>query len=238
MKNKRSSFLTGLIAVALLQLAVMSSQAQIIRTNGATVIINNFDDANQVVINDNLTDGGVPGNGTPWPWGNWFGTAFSNVVWDASDAGQLGDSPGSGSMLIQSYFPDGGVGGQYGSQFVVFNGFGVFNPPFNGYGTLLTNVNVVTNFTCDIRFAAFSATNADGTFPTVEFGTYGIDTNNYGQYDFGSVNLPVGDTNWYHVSIPLAANPTWALIPSIYIKIFSSLGSDPGNDVPVFLYVD
>ena len=60
MKNKRSSFLTGLIAVALLQLAVMSSQAQIIRTNGANVIINNFDDANQVLINDNLTDNGSP----------------------------------------------------------------------------------------------------------------------------------------------------------------------------------
>jgi hypothetical protein len=250
MNKKRSSLLMGLIAIAILQFAVISSQSQIIKTNGATVIINNFDTSDQVYFNDNLTDGGVPGNGTLWPWGNWFGQAFSNVVWDANDSGQIGDTPGSGSMLIQSYFPDGGVGGMYGTQFVLYNGFASwtggaltsapFNPPFQGYGSLVTNVNIVTNFTCDIRFAAFSATNADGTFPAVEFGTAGADMNaNPGQYPFGSVILPVGDTNWFHVSIPIAANTIWSNIPNVYIKIFSGLTTNATTPVvPEFLYVD
>jgi hypothetical protein len=243
MKTKRSSILTGLIAIALLHLAVISSQAQIIRTNGATVIINNFDTSDQVVYNNNLTDGGDPTQPPQFPWINWFGTAFSNAVWDASDSGALGDAPGSGSMLIQSYFPDGGVGGQYGTQFVCYNGFpnpGPFNPPFHGYGSLLTNVPIVTNFTCDIRFDPISATNANGTFPTVEFGTAGADTNaNPGQYDFGSVTLQSTVTNWYHVSIPLAANSIWSNIPNIYIKIFSALTTNATTPVvPEFLYVD
>ncbi|HEV2437050.1 MAG TPA: hypothetical protein VG077_13725 [Verrucomicrobiae bacterium] len=232
MKNKRSSFLTGVLAIAILQIAVISSRAQIIATNGSTVIINNFDTSDQVYINQNLGYG----NTGQFAWANWFGQAFSNVVWDASDAGAPGDNPGSGSMLIQSYFPDGGIGGMYGTQFVVFDGFGAFNPPFNGFGTLLTNVTIVTNFSCDIRFDPISATNANGTFPTVEFGTYGNDTN-FNQYDFGTVTLQSTNTNWFHVSIPLAANPIWTNIPSVFVKIFSSLGAT-GSNVPVFLYVD
>ncbi len=168
MKNKQLSLLTGLLAVGIFQFAIMSSQAQIIATNGNTVIINNFDTSDQVYLNQNLGYGA-------YPWGNWFGAAYSNVVWSASDAGAPGDNPGSGSMLIQSYFPDGGVGGANGTQFVVFNGFGAFQPPFNGYGTLLTNVEVVTNFSCDIRFDPVSASSG-GNFPTVEFGTSGNDT--------------------------------------------------------------
>ncbi len=206
----------------------MSSQAQIIATNGNTVIINNFDTSDQVYLNQNLGYGA-------YPWGNWFGAAYSNVVWSASDAGAPGDNPGSGSMLIQSYFPDGGVGGANGTQFVVFNGFGAFQPPFNGYGTLLTNVEVVTNFSCDIRFDPVSASSG-GNFPTVEFGTYGNDTN-YGQYDFGSITIPSTNLNWVHVSIPVTANSIWTNIPSVYVKIFSAIGAT-GSNVPVYLYVD
>ncbi len=226
MKNKESSLLKVILAIAMLQFAVTSSHAQIIATNGNVVIINNFDTSDQVYLNNNL--------GTAFPWGNWFGQAFSNVVWSASDAGAPGDNAGSGSMLIESYFPDGGIGGMYGTQFVVFNGFGAFTPPFDGNGTLLTNVEIVTNLSCDIRFDPISATNADGTFPTIEFGTYGVDTN-YSQYDFGSVTLQATNTNWVHVSIPIAANAIWSNIPSIYIKIFSGTLS---NSAPEFLYVD
>src|SRR6516225_5303360 len=169
MKNRRPSFLmflTGILAIVIAQFAVVSTHAQIIATNGNTVIINNFDTSDQVYLNDNLGYGSKS-------WVNWFGQAFSNVVWDPSDAGAPGDNPGSGSMLIQSYFPDGGIGGMYGTQFVLLNGFFAFQPPFLGYGTLVTNVLVVTNFSCDIRFDPVSGTNANGTFPTVEFGTSG-----------------------------------------------------------------
>lgn len=236
MKIKPSSFLTGLIAMAILLFAAIGVQAQIIATNGTTVIINNFDTSDQVYYNDNLTDGGVPGSGTLWPWGYWFGQAYSNVVWDASDAGAPGDNPGSGSMLIQSYFPDSGTGRQYGSQFVVHAGFGVFNPPFNGFGTLLTNVQVVTNFSCDIRFDPVSVTNPTGTFPTVEFGTYGNDTN-FGQYDFGQVTVQATNLGWVHVSLPISANAIWTNIPEVFVKIFSNLGTS-NNPAPEFLYVD
>lgn len=235
MKNKASSLLTALLAISILQFAVMSSRAQIIATNGNTVIINNFDTSDQVYLNQNLGYGS-------YPWENWFGAAFSNVVWDASDAGAPGDNPGSGSMLIQSYFPDGGVGGANGPQFVLFPGFYCFQPPFNGYGTLLTNVLVVTNFSCDIRFDPVSATNADGTFPTVEFGTMGNDpnTNSPGQYDFGTITLQATNTNWVHVSIPVTANSIWTNIPSLYVKIFSGTIGDAAtfSNAPVFLYVD
>jgi len=234
MKNKRTSILTGILAILILQFAVISSQAQIIATNGNTVIINNFDTSDQVFINGNLT-----GGSTPFPWGNWFGTAFSNVVWSASDAGAPGDNPGSGSMLIESYFPDGGIGGQFGTQFVVFNGFGAFQTPFNGYGTLLTNVQIVTNFSCDIRFDPVSATNlTGGTYPTVEFGTYGNDTN-FAQYDFGQIIVQSTNTNWVHVSIPVTASSSWTNISSIYVKIFSNLTTNNTTPVvPEFLYVD
>jgi hypothetical protein len=222
MKNKRSLFLTGILAIAIVQFAVMRSQAQIIATNGNVVIINNFDTSDQVYLNNGF------------PWENWFGAAFSNVVWSASDAGAPGDNAGSGSLLIQSYFPDGGVGGANGPQFVAFTGFNPFSPPFDGNGTLLTNVEIVTNLSCDIRFDPISATNANGTFPTIEFGTSGTDTN-FGQYDFGTVTLQATNTNWVHVSIPITANAIWSNIPNLYIKIFSGTLS---NSAPEFLYVD
>ena len=235
MKNRRPSFLmflTGILAIVIAQFAVVSTHAQIIATNGNTVIINNFDTSDQVYLNDNLGYGSKS-------WVNWFGQAFSNVVWDPSDAGAPGDNPGSGSMLIQSYFPDGGIGGMYGTQFVLLNGFFAFQPPFLGYGTLLTNVLVVTNFSCDIRFDPVSGTNANGTFPTVEFGTSGTDTNYSSQFDFGQVTVQSTNTNWVHVSIPLAANSIWSTIPEVYIKIFSSLTTnDTTPVVPEFLYVD
>lgn len=226
MKHRRSSFLIGTLAIATLQFAVMNSQAQIIATNGNTVIINNFDTSDQVYLNDNLGGGGV------YSWGNWFGAAYSNVVWDASDAS---NNASSGSMLIQSYFPDGGVGGGSGPQFVVYAGNDPFSPPFNGFGNTTPNVTIVTNFSCDVRFAPFDGTNADGTFPTIEFGTRGVD---YGQHDFGTLSVPGTNTNWVHVSIPLAQNPVWTNIPNVFVKIYNNTLGSATTNVPEFLYVD
>lgn len=228
MKNKWSSFLTGILAIVALQFAIINSKAQIIATNGNVVIINNFDTSDQVYLNQNLNQGS-------FPWINWFGQSYSNVVWDPSDAGAPGDTAGSGSLLIQSYYPDAGVGGCCGPQFVAYCGNSPFNPPFNGFGNTLPNVTIVTNFTCDVRFDPVSATNANGTFPTIEFGTRGVD---FGQHDFGTMSVQSTNTNWVHVSIPLAQNASWTNIPNVFVKIFSGTLGTSNNPVPVFLYVD
>lgn len=206
MKNKTSSLLTGILTIVLLQFAVTTSLAQngpIVGTNGNVVTINNFDTGSQVTNNGGFA------------WGNWFGTAYSNVVWSAQDAS---NNPSSGSMEIISFYPDSGIGGCCGSQFVVYAGNSPFNPPFAGNGTTLS-VPTVTNFQCDIKIDPVSGTNANGTYPTIDFGTRGT---NFGQYFFGSITIQGTNNNWVHVNIPVAANVQWTNIPNLFIHCFNN----------------
>ena len=204
MKTKRSSILTGMLAISMLQFAAMNSLAQTVATNGNILIVNNFDTAYQVTNNGGFA------------WQNWYGTAYSNVLWSADDAS---NNPNSGSLEIVSFFPDAGVSGANGPQFLAIDGFGPFNPALNGNGAP-TNY-VITNFTCDVRILPFSVTNASGQYPLLEFGT--MTTNYSTAYDFGSLQLTSAQTNWVHVSLPLAPSANWAQIPGVFIKSYSSL---------------
>ena len=158
-------------------------------------------------------------------WINWFGTAFSNLVWDATSDAQ--NNPNSGSLKIIALFPDAGIGGQYGPQFVVMDNYNGITPNLNGFD--------ITGFQCDVRFDPTSATEVDTgvtNFGTVEFGSRGID---YGQHDFGSISVPVTQTNWVHVSLPVNAisDANITNIPNVYVKIYS--GTRTGTTI---LWVD
>jgi glucuronoarabinoxylan endo-1,4-beta-xylanase len=121
-------------------------------------------------------------------WGNWFGDAFQSVSWDA--ATDANTNAGSGALKIVANFP--GATGSH--QFEIFNGFNGVNPPVNGIQ--------FTNFQCDVRFAAGSATNSSGNFGFLQFGTpvgYSQD------YFSGGVSVAANNTNWVHVSLPLNA---------------------------------
>src|ERR1041385_5721070 len=87
-----------------------------------SVLINAFDSA------DELSDAAHSGAN---PWQNWFGTAYYQVLWDTSDAS---NNPSSGSLQIQAFFPDSGIGGCCGPQFVAMDGYGGINPPLTGNG--------------------------------------------------------------------------------------------------------
>ncbi len=120
-------------------------------------------------------------------WGNWFGNAFQSLAWDsASDAA---GSTNSGSMKVTVNFNGQGA---IPNQFEVYDGFSGITPPLNG--------TQYTNFQCDVRFAAGSAT-INNTFGHLEFGI----AVGFGQDYFGSVDVPAGNTNWVHVSINLNA---------------------------------
>jgi glucuronoarabinoxylan endo-1,4-beta-xylanase len=125
-------------------------------------------------------------------WGNWFGDAFQSLVWDStSDAS---NNPASGSMKITADFNGSG---SIPNQFAVFDGFTGISPPVNGL--------FYTNFQCDVRFAAGSATVTDGSQATFGYLEFGIATPGYGQDYFGGIAVPATDTNWVHVSLPLDA---------------------------------
>ena len=121
-------------------------------------------------------------------WSNWFGGAFQSLSFDpTSDAN---GNPQSGSLKIVSNFPTNT------DQFEVWNGINGFSPAINGFQ--------FTNFQCDVRFAAGSATNSSGYFGSLQFG---VPTPTYGQDYFStSVNVPASNTNWIHVSINLNPN--------------------------------
>ena len=121
-------------------------------------------------------------------WSNWFGGAFQSLSLDAtSDAN---GNPNSGSLKIVANFPTNT------DQYEVWNGVNGFKPTINGFQ--------FTNFQCDVRFAAGSATNSSGNFSSLQFG---VPTPTYGQDYFStSVNIPASNTNWVHVSINLNPN--------------------------------
>lgn len=166
------------------------------------VTVNAFNDSTEVTAN----------NGQPWQ--NWFGTAFYQLLWDSSDAT---NNPSSGSLRVETYYPDAGIGGCCGPQFLVMNAYDGINPPLAGNGNAL-NVPVATNVTFDIRFDPMTDTNGSANWPTIEVGTRGV---NFGQYTFGTITVPATETNWVHVSIPIAASANWTNIPNVFFKHYS-----------------
>lgn len=194
MKQNCIRALTPLFMAAALPLASGPAQAQ------TTVLLHAFDNADEVTVNN--------GN----PWGNWFGTAFYQVLWDASDAAA---NPNSGSLKIEAFFPDSGIGGCCGPQFLAYNQNDGINPPLAGNGSSLP-VAVATNVSFDVRFEPDSVYNTNANnWPTIEVGTRGT---GFGQPVFGTFTIPHAETNWVRVNIPIAANPDWATIPNIFIK--------------------
>ena len=123
-------------------------------------------------------------------WSNWsFATAFESLAWDpTSDAD--GDT-NSGSLEITADYSGSA------NQFLVFDSYNGINPPING--------NLVTNFQCDVRFAGSSPITTNSGVGTYGHLSFGVRTASYGQDYFGSVEVPAGNTNWVHVSIPINA---------------------------------
>jgi glucuronoarabinoxylan endo-1,4-beta-xylanase len=144
----------------------------------------------QTVTNviDTFDTNSYPNNSITNKWSNWFGGAFVSLSLDpALDANT---NAASGSLKIVANFPTNT------DQFEVWNGISGFNPAVNGFQ--------FTNFQCDVRFAAGSATNSGGNFGSLQFG---VPTPSYGQdYFNGGIFIPASNTNWVHVSIALNPN--------------------------------
>jgi hypothetical protein len=202
MKTKRSFTLKWALAAGALPFVLSVSPAQV------PVLINAFDTSAEV------TD---DAHGGANAWGNWYGTAFYQVLWDASDAS---NNPSSGSLKIEAYYPDAGLSGSCcGSQFLAQNGYNGIVPPLIGNGGP-PSAALATNVEFDLRFEPDSlyVTNANN-WPTIEVGTRGLD---YTADTFGTVTLPHSQTNWVHVAIPIAANSAWTNIPNVFFKYWTA----------------
>src|SRR5579883_1448612 len=156
-------------------------------------------------------------------WGNWFGGAFQSLAWDpTSDAGS---NSNSGSLKIIANFTPSA------NQFEVFDGYSGIRPPLNGL--------LYTNFQCDVRFAPGSATTTNGGMISFGYLEFGVISSGYGQDYFGGVDVPAGNTNWVHVSIPLdaTADTNLAQINDVLIHIYGPYYS-PGLSGTSTLWVD
>jgi hypothetical protein len=200
----------GSLLGALAFAACSVSQAQV--TN---FVVDSFDPAG---VGTNIYSSGMITN----VWSVWFGSAVQSITWDAnSDAS---NNPSSGSMKISANF---------GDQLVVFNGFGTFTPAVNGFQ--------YTNFECDVRFDPSSATTVNGgttNFGHLEFGT---DTKpSDGQDYFGGLEIPVSNTNWVHVSLPIKAisDPNFTNIQDVVVHIYGPWYSNFPLTGPSILWVD
>lgn len=168
-------------------------------------------------------------------WWNWFGAAFQNVSWDPTmDANS---NAASGSMKISANFPNG-------DQFVVWD-----QSPTNNFssiinmlygGTNYLNGFQFTNFQCDIRFASGSATTVNGT--TTNYGHFQIGTRtaDYGQTFFGNIEVPVGNTNWVHLSFPInpVLNPSLTNVYDLLVKIDGNWYQSFKMNGPTTLWID
>lgn len=198
MKIKLSRLLAALMPAVALIAAPNISPAQ------SSVVVNAFNTSDEVTVN----------NGQPWI--NWYGTAFYQVLWDSSDAS---NNVNSGSIRIEAYFPDSGIGGQYGPQFLAMNGYDGIQPPIPGNGNS-SGVAVATNISFDLRFDPMTDPNGSTTWPTIEVGTRG--QTGFTAYNFGSIGgIPVTQTNWVHVNIPIAPSANWTNIPHVFFKHYS-----------------
>lgn len=198
MNTTTSRLLAVLLAVAALSATPERTRAQ------STVLIHAFNDAAEVTAN----------NGQPWI--NWYGQAFYQVLWDSSDAS---NNVNSGSIRIEAYFPDSGIGGCCGPQFLAMNGYDGIQPPLPGNGNA-SGVAVATNISFDLRFDPMTDPNGSATWPTIEVGTRG--QAGFTAHNFGTIGgIPVTQTNWVHVNIPIASSSDWTNITHVYFKHYS-----------------
>jgi glucuronoarabinoxylan endo-1,4-beta-xylanase len=123
-------------------------------------------------------------------WDNWFGGAFQSLVWDPNT--DANNNSGSASMKVTANYQS------TNNQIEIWDE-GQINPPLDGAW--------LTNFSCDVMFAAGSATTVNGSGQTI-YGhlQFGARTPSYGQDYFGSVEIPAGNNGWTHVNIPINAN--------------------------------
>jgi glucuronoarabinoxylan endo-1,4-beta-xylanase len=169
------------LGLLLVALLGVNGQAQT-----TTYIVDQFNPAG---TGGNSYSGGQIGN----VWGNWFGTAFQSLVWDsASDANT---NASSGSLKITANFSSAN------NQFEIYNGLNGLTPPLLGLQ--------YTNFQCDVRFAAGSATITVGGVSIFGHLQFGTSTAAYGQEYFGGstygIDIVATNTNWVHISIPINA---------------------------------
>jgi hypothetical protein len=233
-KTQRSRIAFWLVACSALLVATFASHAQ------------------QTFIVDDFVPAGVgPANPTnydnyPWTtsyssgqisnvWWNWFGGAFSNLVWDSTvDAS---NNPSSGSMKITANFTSN-PGASIYSQWVVWD-----DGNTNNYFSLNLSGLTYTNFQCDVKFAPGSASDAGTTGGQPIFGhlRFGIrPAADWGVQDwFGGVDIPATNTDWVHVSLPLNAisDPNLVNMGSVLIQIDSAYYSLNLNG-PSTLWVD
>ncbi|HEY1789330.1 MAG TPA: hypothetical protein VGJ73_14315 [Verrucomicrobiae bacterium] len=157
-------------------------------------------------------------------WTNWFGGAFGSLVWDStSDANS---NAASGSMKITADFTSAN------NQFEVYNGLNGISPSINGL--------LCTNFQCDVRFAAGSASGPFNSQQCFGYLQFGVATANFGQDYFSTaVNIPATDTNWVHVNIPInaAADLNLVQINDVLVHIYGPSYNPPLSG-PTTFWVD
>ncbi len=179
------------------------------------IIVDQFNPTNNPYAGTNIYANGDITN----IYANWFGSAFSNVLWDATMDAQ--SNPNSGSLkIIANYGTNGG------DQFTLMDkgpGFTYagINPPItNGVGLL--------TFQCDVRYDPSSPTWVTGggtNFGALRFGVVPP----YGPQDyFGTVQVSVTNTGWAHVTLPLNASVDPNLL-SIQGLIINEDGASFGN---------
>lgn len=139
---------------------------------------------NKYVGTNNYSTGGIIN-----VWTNWYGAAWVTNQWDSSsDANN--NTPNSGSLKITATFP---------GQYAVFDGFNGINPPLSCYS------NGITSFECDLRFDPSSPVTVNNGTAVTNYGHLQIGTRNGNSQDYWTaLEIPVGTTNWVHVSIPLS----------------------------------
>ena len=180
-----------------------------------TIVVDQFNPTNNPYAGTNIYANGNITN----IYANWFGSGFSNLLWDATMDAQ--GNTNSGSLKIIANFGTNG-----GSQFTVMDkgpGFtyaGISPPITNGVGLL--------TFQCDVFYASTSPTWVTGggtNYGSLRFGVVPP----YGPQDyFGTVQVSVTNTGWYHVTIPINAGTDPNLL-SIQGLIFNQDGQSFGN---------
>ena len=156
-------------------------------------------------------------------WVNYFGPTFVSNSWAQGVSPSY--APTAGSMEVQLNWGSSG-------NFAMWENGAVYGP---GISAL-----TYTNFQCDVMFAQGSATDSDGTFGNLQFGT----PTPTGQDFFGGANngVEIAGTNagvWQHVSIAL--NPVLDTnLLNISSVIFHIYPSYTGGNLsgPSTLYID
>jgi hypothetical protein len=127
-------------------------------------------------------------------WTNWYGSAWVTNLWDdTTDAS--GNAPNSGSLAIVADYS-----AATGTQYLAGDYPQGITPPLNGFAL------GITNFQCDVLFSNGSAITLNGTVTNYGHLQFGMATSPgfSGSPDtFGSVEVPIGTTNWTHVSFAL-----------------------------------